>query len=228
MDTASTSRLDGARSGRGRILDWLTLAVSASALVVAGLVFLKSRQSGAEVTPAKSRDIANWIALASAGHSVGAAAPAKQTMIVFEDFQCPFCGVLEGSLRTLRVRRPELRIVYRHFPLAQHPYAMSAAVASECAGKQGRFEAFHDSVFARQSEIGLSSWVQFAHVSGVRDTTAFVSCIRDDTLARANVRRDLQEAIALSLLGTPSVIINGKLLGDASIQSIERELRAGK
>ncbi len=49
----------------------------------------------------------------------------------------------------------QVAVVYRHFPLTSiHPHAWRAAVAAECAGAQGKFEAFHDVLFDEQEAIG--------------------------------------------------------------------------
>lgn len=130
--------------------------------------------------------VEGWRQYARRGHVFGSA-EARITIVEFSDFQCPFCRELAPRLKRLRVSYPEdVRVVYRHYPLQLiHPHAYRAAVAAECAEDQGRFEAFHDSLFVKQDSIGVLSWGRFGKRAGMGDTTAFVFCIlRTDTLKR--------------------------------------------
>ncbi len=70
-------------------------------------------------------------------------------MIVYADFECPFCAALE-----LRLRELPLRVAFRHFPVrSSHPRAWPAARAAEAAGLQGRFWEMHDALFADQGRL---------------------------------------------------------------------------
>ena len=60
-------------------------------------------------------------------------------VIVYGDYECPFCAAVEERLRV-----PELRIAFRHFPVrSSHPRAQAAACAAEAAAVQGAFWPFH-------------------------------------------------------------------------------------
>jgi protein-disulfide isomerase len=64
-------------------------------------------------------------------------------VVVYGDYECPFCAALEP-----RLRRLELRVAFRHFPVrASHPRAQAAAHAAEAAAEQGAFWAMHDALF---------------------------------------------------------------------------------
>ena len=69
--------------------------------------------------------------------------------------QCPFClravPTVEQVLSTYGDR---IRLVYRHYPLQNHPNARPAAEASACAGEQGKFWPYHDRLFADSSKLG--------------------------------------------------------------------------
>ncbi|MHB1834909.1 MAG: DsbA family protein, partial [Solirubrobacteraceae bacterium] len=70
-------------------------------------------------------------------------------LIVYADFECPFCAALE-----LRLQRLAAEVVFRHFPVrSSHPRAWPAACAAEAAGIQGRFWEMHDSLFADQARL---------------------------------------------------------------------------
>src|SRR6202022_1831487 len=62
------------------------------------------------------------------------AANAPITLVEFSDFQCPVCKALHDALRDMLPRYPQVKIVFKQFPLeAVHPWARTAALASRCA-----------------------------------------------------------------------------------------------
>ena len=65
-------------------------------------------------------------------------ADAWVTVVEFSDFQCPFCVRVQPTLaQVLPEYGPDVRHVFKHFPLSQHARAIPAAVAAECARAQG-------------------------------------------------------------------------------------------
>lgn len=99
-------------------------------------------------------------------------------------------------------------MVYRHSPLASHPFAVAAARASECAGRQDRFEAYHDALFVEQESIGLASWTRFATEAALPDIPAFERCLADAGPSD-NLGRDTLDARRLRVDGTPTFLVNG-------------------
>jgi protein-disulfide isomerase len=90
-----------------------------------------------------------------AGAAIEGDPDAAVTIVEFSDFQCPFCQ--RWTLESLPTLRGELgddvKLAFMHFPItAIHPNAGYAAVASICAGEQGKFWEMHDLLFARQAE----------------------------------------------------------------------------
>ena len=163
----------------------------------------------------KPRPVDNWDQLAAAGQRMGPANAPVQ-IVEFSDFQCPFCATFRGTLATLRAKYPErVSVLYRHYPIdALHPQARTAALASECAGEQGRFEAYHDLLFAQQDSIGSKPWEQWAAEAGVPDAAAFARCVNEERLL-GNVERDVQLATETGISLTPTLIINGTLVPGA-------------
>ena len=75
-----------------------------------------------------------------------AGAPA---VLVYADFECPYCAKLAQQLRA-----EEVREVFRHFPVrSKHPRAWAAACAAEAAAAQGAFWPMHDSLYADQGRL---------------------------------------------------------------------------
>ena len=83
----------------------------------------------------------------AAGASLGpATAPIE--MIEFADFECPFClKAFPIVKQVMAAYGDRIRLVYRHFPLPQHPNARPAAEAAQCAFEQGKFWPYHDRLF---------------------------------------------------------------------------------
>lgn len=191
-----------------KLLNALTLLVAAGLVAVIGL----SLFNYAGATPPASAVVDNWRQVASGGTPLGGAeAPVK--VVVFSDFQCRYCAQSARELKQLRDSAPgQLAITFRHLPLeAIHPHAVAAAMASECAAEQGRFEAFHDLLFDNQQAIGVKPWTEFAAAAGVPDTESFGRCVREER-HRDRVTRDLEMAGSLGVAGTPTFMVNGRVL----------------
>ena len=80
-------------------------------------------------------------------------ADAKIKMVEFSDFQCPACRYAELPLHQIDVLYGgKIRFIFKHYPLRMHEWAKPAAVAAECAGRQGKFWEYHDRLYAKQDE----------------------------------------------------------------------------
>ena len=209
-------------SRRTRVIDVVTMAVSIASLVFALTLYFRRPQPRPQEVPA-DRPVTDWAAVQSPGHLMGAV-DTKHTIVVFEDYQCPYCAELQPVLRRLVTERPDIRVVFRQFPLVNHPHAFAAAVAAECAAVQARYAPMHDSLYARQREIGTRSWRSFGRLAGVKDLDALEKCITSDDRAPNAVNTDLRMAQTLQLTGTPSVIVDGTLLAVPSEEAIRKAL----
>ena len=182
--------------------------------------FFPASASGPRTEPWR---VGNWEELAGAGQVIGRpGAPVR--IVEFSDFQCPFCAQYAATLRAVRDRHPDrVALVYRHFPLdAIHPHARDAAVAAECAGEQGRFEPYHDRLFAQQDSIGSKAWDRFAAEADVPDSAAFRRCLADPRV-HARVARDAALATRTRVEVTPTLVIAGTVIpGVISEAELER------
>ena len=172
-------------------------------------------------SPPEVREIEGWEEVVSGGLRFGSLR-SDVVVVEFADFQCPFCVTVAHSLRELRSEfAGQVSFVYRHFPLTSiHEHAMDAAIASECAARQGAFERYHDLLYEEQDAIGVREWTVFAEMAGVPSMDKFRSCLEDDW-PRARVMEDARLARRLRLDGTPSVIVNGTLLpGTPSLETL--------
>jgi protein-disulfide isomerase len=166
---------------------------------------------------------------ASSGYRLGPQ-NSRVTIVEFSDFECPFCAKAAlGALQALRHEYPsDLAIVYRNAPLSQHRFAIPAAKAALCAGEQGRFEALHDLLFAKQDSLGLKSFSDFASEAGIPDSRVFEEC-----QMRAgewkSLQDDLEAVKKLEIRGTPSFLVGDKLYtGSPPVDEIRALLLAGR
>jgi protein-disulfide isomerase len=132
---------------------------------------------------------------------------AKVTVAVFSDFQCPFCARVEPTLKQIAETYPrDVRIVWKHQPLAMHPNALPAAEAAEAAREQGKFWEMHDRMFAAQQQLSptqYETWARELHL----DLGRFRSSI-DGHRNRARIDEDVKLAGSVGATGTPTLFLN--------------------
>lgn len=210
-----------------KLPDLATALMVLCALIVTAAVarreFFPAPAAAAAQPDTQPRPVDNPEALAAAGQRMGPASAPVQ-IVEFSDFQCPFCATFSQTLRDLRAKYPDrVSVLYRHYPIkAIHPHARTAALASECSGAQGRFEAYHDRLFAQQDSIGSKAWEEFAEEAAVPDLDAFTRCVREERLI-ANVDRDAALAEKTGIRLTPSIVVNGTLIpGALSAAELEK------
>jgi protein-disulfide isomerase len=154
------------------------------------------------------QQVEGWQDFLRGGSRIGPA-DAPVTIIEFSDFQCEFCKVHAGRLDRLRQAHPgQIAIVFRHYPVTeQHPHAYTAALAAECAGDQGKFEAYRDVLFRNQARIGQTEWGEFARQAAVPDVDDFGSCVSERRHAR-RIAADMKAGKKLGVPATPTILIN--------------------
>ena len=145
-------------------------------------------------------------------HIVGPA-DASVTMIVYDDFECPFCGRFQKTLIQAREEyKDQVRFVFRHFPLSFHQNASSAAVASECAAEQGKFWEFADALY-EQDNLGESVYKEVAKNLSL-NMSDFNKCIASDKYDQ-KIKDQMQTGAAAGVKGTPGSFVNGELVSGA-------------
>ncbi|MBZ5694868.1 MAG: DsbA family protein [Acidobacteriia bacterium] len=164
-------------------------------------------------------------------------ANARVTVVEYADFQCPHCRELSEAMKAIETQYPQVRVVYKDFPLTQiHPWAETAAVGARCAFTQSP-EAFwkvHDSIFENQDVLSAeNAWdklVEFATQAGL-NADAFKACLASPDAQKA-VAASRAEGEALGISSTPTVYVNGRPLvgGDPAtlVQYLDFEIAASK
>jgi len=130
------------------------------------------------------------------------------TIVVWSDFQCPFCAKQAPVLAELRAKYPdEIRVVYRHLAMGFHRDASLAAEAAVAAAEQGKFWAFHDQVFGNFGHLTRADLESYAQAIGL-DMVAFRAAL-DQRRYRDAIVAEGAAAEALGVDGTPTMFING-------------------
>lgn len=131
-------------------------------------------------------------------------------LVMFGDFQCPFCLGAQSVLRRVRERLGErLLFGFRHLPIPErHPLAPLAAEASEAAAAQGRFWDYHDALFVAQPRLSPETIFEVAADLGL-DVERMRAEV-DSGAHRDRISRDLASAEASGATGTPTFFVNGK------------------
>lgn len=144
---------------------------------------------------------------------------APVTIVLFSDFECPFCARVEGTLNTIKQTygKDKVRIVWKNQPLDFHRNAKPAAEAAqgvfEMAGVDA-FWKFHDLAFQNQRQLNTDNYVKWAQEVGVTNIEEFKKGLEDHRWA-AKVDKDIALARKLGVTGTPHSIINGIALSGA-------------
>jgi protein-disulfide isomerase len=125
-------------------------------------------------------------------------------VIVYGDYECPFCAAVEVQLRAL-----PLRIAFRHFPVTgSHPRARPAAHAAEAAAAQGAFWAMHDSLFDDQGRLEDPHLWERAERLGL-DVARFDADRRSQAVADV-VQEHFRGGVRAGVVTTPTVFAGGR------------------
>ncbi len=142
------------------------------------------------------------------GHQLGPDGAAV-TVVVWSDFQCPFCQRVAPVVTKLREKYgDDVRVVFRHLAMQFHRHAGLAAEAAIAAADQGKFWAFHDQIWAHFGALTRADLEGFAQAAGV-EMTAFRAAL-DTRRYRDLVISEGATALALGVDGTPTMFVNGQ------------------
>lgn len=161
------------------------------------------------------------------GDHVDGAADAPLELVMYGDFQCPYCAAAQSIIRRVRERLDgRLRFAFRHMPLPAHPDAENAAQASEAAAAQGAFWPMHDELYAGRGRLSVDDLA--AHAGAIGLDAERVRRELADGVHAERVARDERSARAAGVTGTPAFFVNGVLHeGSFDAGSLVEALEAG-
>ncbi len=194
-------------SSRRRKRGWLWGSVIVIILIIIG-ISVASVKSGGKVTAVG--DLAD--AVTALDWQKGSTNPAA-TIVEYSDFQCPACGSYYPVIKELLAKRPDIALVYRHYPLPQHGQAKAAAAAAEAAGAQGQFWAMHNMLFENQSVWSGKSSAPEIFIGYAAALKLNLDQFRADVASAtttAAINDDLASGRRSRVNGTPTFFINGQ------------------
>jgi protein-disulfide isomerase len=147
---------------------------------------------------------------------------APVTVVLFSDFQCPFCKRVEPTIEQLEKEYPgKIRVVWKDFPLEFHPNAKPAAMAARAAAEQGKFWEMHRKLFEGQPALDRPALEKYAEELGL-NMSKFKAAL-DSNRFTSGIESDTKEGQAVGVSGTPAAFINGRMLSGAQpIDSFKR------
>jgi protein-disulfide isomerase len=158
---------------------------------------------------ASAKPLEDPIPVPIAGAPSKGPADARITIVEFSDFECPYCSKAALKVDAILQAYPkDARLVYKHYPLPDHPHAKLAAAAALAAQNQDKFWPMHDKLFANGRKLSPEM------INGIaKDVGLDVGKFQADVQS-AGVKQRLQKDIAdgdkVDIQGTPTIFINGK------------------
>ncbi len=148
---------------------------------------------------------------ASAANSGGAFAASSASAASMGSRGAGSCARVTPTLDKLRATYGDkIRIVFKDFPLPNHPLAPKAAEAAHCAGDQGKYWELHDRLFANPQQLDVPSLKQ--HATALKlDQAKFDQCLDSDKFAD-EIRADTDLGAKLGISSTPTLYVNGRPL----------------
>lgn len=177
---------------------------------LAGLVFGPRGVVGKRVTHwwqarrAAKYASTNWQAIVDGAPRLDTAT-APVSIVVFSDYECPFCRQERAVLLDFRAHHPRLGISLRQFPLPSHPHARAAAIAAVCGAEQGHFQDMNAALFESAGWLVSEDWWSVAKQAGVDDSARFQACLSGPH-ASMIVDSDIAVGRRLNITGTPTFV----------------------
>jgi protein-disulfide isomerase len=183
-------------------------------VIMEALQVLQDRQRAAEAENLKqtiaerSDEILNDPAAPVGGNPSG-----DVTLVEFFDYNCPYCRRVAPTVSALEKGDPDLRIVFKEFPILG-PGSQFAARAALASRKQGKYVPFHNALMQASEQVTEESVIEIAGTVGL-DPEQLRADMQDPAIDAA-IARNLQLANALGITGTPSFVIGDRVVPGAA------------
>ena len=196
-------------------------------VIMEALQILQERQRNAEAEGLKrtiaerSDEILNDPAAPVGGDPAG-----DVTLVEFFDYNCHYCRKVAPSVVELEEADPDLRLVYKEFPILG-PGSQFAARAALASRKQDKYVPFHNALMQATEQVTEETVMEIARTVGL-DPGQLKGDMQDPAIQEA-IARNLQLANALGITGTPSFVIGDRVVPGAvelrTLQGLIAEVR---
>lgn len=161
-----------------------------------------------------------------ASSPVGGNPDGDVTLVEFFDYNCPYCRQVAPVMSEAEAADPQLRIVYKEFPILG-PNSSYAAKAALAVHKQGKYLAFHRALMQGRGTVDASRVMDAAAKVGV-DVERMKSDMDDPAIAAA-IEKNLALAQALRIDGTPGFVIGEQILrGATDLKTMQARIREAR
>jgi protein-disulfide isomerase len=153
---------------------------------------------------------------------------ASVTIVEFFDYRCPYCKRVMPELQALMASDPDIRIVYKEFPILS-PESLFAAKAALAAHQQGKYQPMHDALMGLKSNLDNATVLRVASELGL-DVAKLQQDMESPAVAE-ELRSVHELATALAIDGTPAFLFEHQYVGGAisadEMRQIVAKLREG-
>lgn len=134
------------------------------------------------------------------------------SFVEFGAYQCRQCGIFERETlpKIWAAYKDRVTFYFKDFPMEFRQNDEPAARAAQCAHEQGKFWAYHDTLFANREKLDEKSLYRYAKGQGL-DEEKFDDCFENDD-TKAKVEADRQDGLHNKVMGTPTFYVNGTMI----------------
>jgi protein-disulfide isomerase len=151
------------------------------------------------------------------------------TLVEFFDYNCPYCRMMAPVMTEAEAADPQLRIVYKEFPILG-PNSVFAAKAALAANKQGKYVAFHRALYQARAPIDEAKVLEVAGTVGL--DVERMRADMQDTAIEGHLGKTGKLAQALRITGTPGFVVGDQISAGATdlngLQTLIRGARSGQ
>lgn len=169
------------------------------------------RREAAKILANYRRDIETPFPGAETGNPNG-----DVTLVEFFDFRCPYCRKAHQDIARLVAEDPNLRVVFREFPVLDREgddLSRQAATAALAAAKQGRYYTFHSQLFSSPGRLTRETLVAAVRKAGLDENRLVTDMSAKDV--EQEISNNLELGRNLGLSGTPTYIIGDRVISGA-------------
>ncbi len=135
---------------------------------------------------------------------------AAVTVVMFGEYQCLFCRRAMPAMERLTREHPDVRVVFKDFPISGHESARSAAVAARCAGQQGRYWQMGHLMMRNQERLSDADLRTYAGEVGL-DLASWDACVADGIWLE-RVDENVRDGRVAGVDVTPTFFVNGRMV----------------
>ncbi|MDX8512683.1 DsbA family protein [Mesorhizobium captivum] len=144
---------------------------------------------------------------------VGGNAQGNVTLVEFFDYNCPYCRMMAPIMDQAVAGDPQLRIVYKEFPILG-PDSVFAAKAALAAERQGKYTAFHKALYGSRTRVTEAAVLKIAADAGLDVERMKIDMQQRDI--QASIDRNTELAQALGITGTPGFVVGDQIFPGAT------------